>query len=117
HVGGPLNYTTIDPEGDIQTFVLGPDPTQGHCLQRVVPGGYWKASELLDGSFGLISEAVVPAFSPEDRTIGKRSELAELFPRAGDVLRLAWDDEGHVEAIAHENAAPDRPPAEADHVG
>lgn len=91
HAGGPLRYTTIDPAGKLDTFILGPDPTQGHYLQREVLAEFWKASELISGDYGLISEAVVPAFSAEDRIIVSRAELSKLFPHLKDsVLDLAW---------------------------
>jgi predicted cupin superfamily sugar epimerase len=94
HVGAPLRYTTIDPGGGIDTFVLGPDPSQGHQLQRVVRGGLWKATELCPGDapYGLISEAVTPAFAAKDRTVASRASLRELFPRLPEaLLALARD--------------------------
>jgi uncharacterized protein len=92
HVGGPLRYTTIDSEGIVETFVLGSDIASGEELQRVVKGGLWKSTELLSGNFGLISEAVVPSFSPQKRTVATRSMLRRLYPDLGeDLLRLAWE--------------------------
>jgi uncharacterized protein len=66
HLGGPLRYTTISPDGGIERFVLGAELDRGEQLQRTVPAGFWKASELLSGEYGLISEAVVPAFVEAD---------------------------------------------------
>ena len=79
HVGSPLRYTLIHPDGQVENFHLGPDPAQGRFLQRVVPAGWWKATELCCGEFGLISEAVTPSFRPEDRTIATRRQLEQLF--------------------------------------
>jgi uncharacterized protein len=91
HAGAPLRYTTIDPSGNVEIFVLGPDVADGQLPQRVVASGYWKATELTAGSFGLISEAVVPAFSAKERIIATRSQLAELFPGLDEgLLALAW---------------------------
>jgi uncharacterized protein len=92
HAGDPLKYTIIEPSGRVDTFVLGPDLAKGHELQRAVEGGCWKATQLMGGTFGLISEAVVPAFSPEDRTIARRAELLKLFPDLDEqLLDLVWD--------------------------
>jgi len=92
HAGGPLKYTTIDPRGTVETFILGAEIEAGEELQRVVSGGCWKATELLSGSFGLISEAVVPSFAAKDRLIATRSMLGGLFPDLDkQVLRLAWE--------------------------
>ena len=46
HLGSPMTYLTISPTGQLDTFILGPDITKGHMLQKVVHGGYWKASIL-----------------------------------------------------------------------
>jgi uncharacterized protein len=91
HCGGALRYTTIDPLGTVSSFVLGANPEVGEELQHVVRGGWWKSSELISGQFGLISEAVVPAFAADDRTIATRSSLIALFPDLDEeLLRLAW---------------------------
>ena len=91
HAGSPLRYTTIDPLGKVDSFILGPDLANGHELQHAVEGGDWKATQLMGGTFGLISEVVVPAFSPKDRIIARRSELAEIFPDLDvQLLDLAW---------------------------
>ena len=80
HRGSPLTYHTISPEGNWSTFTLGPDPTQGHQLQALVPGGYWKASQLAQGKYGLISEAVTPAFDEAEMTLANAKEMKALFP-------------------------------------
>lgn len=94
HIGSPLKYTTISPDRVVDGFVLGTQLEQGQHLQRVVKAGYWKATELMPGdySFGLISEAVVPAFSPAKRVVASRSLLAKLLPDVDEAtLRLAWE--------------------------
>lgn len=61
HLGDPITYHLLYPNGDYQRVVMGPDLRQGQRLQLTVPGGVWKASEIpKDGGpgFGLISEAV-----------------------------------------------------------
>lgn len=80
HLGSPMTYLTINPSGQLDTFVLGPDLTKGHVLQKVVPGGYWKASVLKQGAFGLLSEAVSPGFDYRDMTIATADKLQVEFP-------------------------------------
>lgn len=81
HLGSPMTYLTISPEGRLEKFVLGSDMSKGHSLQLLVKGGYWKASVLEEGGeFGLLSEAVAPGFDYEDMTIGKAEVLKDLFP-------------------------------------
>ncbi len=81
HLGEPITYWLIDATGQLTTQTLGPDPAQGHCLQFVVRGGTWKASELKQGSFGLLSEAVCPGFEYADMTLGQREQLLTQFPQ------------------------------------
>lgn len=56
-------------------------------MQLMVPGNTWKACYLLDGEYGLISEAVAPGFEYEDMQIGKEEELVLKFPQHKDIIR------------------------------
>ena len=84
HLGDPIEYVLIHPDGELQTVVMGPDPRRGHHLQLTVVGGVWKASRLTPGGvhgYGLISEAVSPGFDYRDMTLGVTSELLTAFPQ------------------------------------
>ena len=41
----------------------------------MVPSGVWKASELIEGDFGLISEVVIPEFRFEDMVLAKPEDM------------------------------------------
>jgi hypothetical protein len=89
HLGDPITYYTISPEGELHDFTLGPKPNEGHVFQQAVPGGYWKASTLprdMDYGYGLISEAVAPGFLFEDMTLGRRTPLLKEFPQHTDLI-------------------------------
>lgn len=88
HLGSPMTYLTISPEGQLEKFTLGPDVSQGHSLQLLVKGGYWKASVLEKGEFGLLSEAVSPGFDYTDMTIAKAEVLRESFPHLWDQVKF-----------------------------
>lgn len=77
---GALRYTLIHPDGQVEEVVLGPDLNQGHRWQLTVPGGVWKASELLGGEWGLISEAVCPGFEYADMQLASLEDLQGLRP-------------------------------------
>jgi predicted cupin superfamily sugar epimerase len=79
HAGSPLTYLIISPKGELTKRVLGPDVVNGHELQLTVPGGAWKATVLLEGDFGLVSEAVAPGFDYRDRRIATKEELQTRF--------------------------------------
>lgn len=92
HAGSPLRYWVVHASGHVAQHVLGPDPRAGHRLQLVVPGGAWKATELLEGELGLLGEAVGPAFDPRDRTMASRAALHAAFPHLeASLLRLAHE--------------------------
>ncbi|GEM_PF-184183 len=89
HLGDPIEYFLIHPDGTLETVVMGPDPTRGQRLQLTVPGGIWKASKVSGGShgYGLISEAVSPGFDYADMTLGMTSQLLEEFPQHEVLIR------------------------------
>lgn len=86
HGGAPIVYTLVSPDGELRRETLGPDPDQSQAFQLLVPGGWWKASELASGDYGLISEAVSPGFDYEDMRFVSPIEAASRFPQLGDSL-------------------------------
>lgn len=86
HLGSPITYLTISPEGRLEKFTLGSDIIQGNLLQLLVKGGYWKASVLEKGDFGLLSEAVTPGFNYDDMTIAKPDTMRNQFPNLWDQI-------------------------------
>jgi len=61
HAGGVLRIHSLGPADDYRAELLGPP----NAYQVAVAGGRWKAIELVSGPWALISEAVVPGWSPE----------------------------------------------------
>ena len=88
HLGDPVRYTLIYPDGKLETVVMGSDVTHGQVLQLMVKGGIWKASELLSNEYGygLISEAVSPGFDFADMTLGEKQKLVAQFPQHQAIL-------------------------------
>ena len=76
--GGSLCYWLLSPAGELSQYYLGWHTPQGPQLQLTVPGGYWKASELVSGDWGLISEAVSPGFDYRDMTLATPHWLEQL---------------------------------------
>lgn len=88
HLGDPIRYTLIYPDGKLEQVIMGGDVTKGELLQLTVKGGVWKASELLSDEsssknygYGLISEAVSPGFDYADMTLGTNELLQKKFPQ------------------------------------
>ena len=93
HCGAPLHYWLIDPAGELSQHILGDDISAGGQLQLLVPGGYWKATELTAGAeYGLLSEAVSPGFCPQDMEMASADKLAaEYLGHQAIIRRLAKD--------------------------
>ncbi|MEO9943938.1 cupin domain-containing protein [Paraglaciecola sp.] len=92
HMGSPITYHMIHPDGRYEKVVVGPDIKNGQQLQLAVAGGTYKAAELSlgDYDFGLVSEAVAPGWEPEDMIDVSASELLKKFPQHSKVIqRLA----------------------------
>lgn len=89
HLGDPIRYYLLMPDGRLEIVDMGADVVAGQRLQLTVPGGVWKASRLLDGpcGYGLISEAVSPGFDYADMRLGDRTGLVEAFPQHEAVIR------------------------------
>lgn len=89
HMGDPIVYFLIYPDGALQEVTLGHNIEDDHQLQLVVPGGVWKASRLrANGAFGygLISEAVSPSFDYDDMKLGSSTLLKRDFPQHSDLI-------------------------------
>ena len=80
HAGSALNYLLINLQGEFTTAVLGPNIAEGEQLQLIVPGGYWKASHLTQGEYGLLSEAVAPGFDYDDMVLATAEQMQRDFP-------------------------------------
>ncbi|MGO4893466.1 cupin domain-containing protein [Flavobacterium sp. W21_SRS_FM6] len=84
HMGDPITYTLIHPDGHLETIVMGSDPNKGQVMQMMVKGGIWKASNIpTDGEYGygLIGEAVAPGFEYSDMQLGDKAALSAQFPQ------------------------------------
>ncbi|TCO78605.1 cupin domain-containing protein [Chromatocurvus halotolerans] len=89
HLGDPVTYYLLQPDGSLRTVVMGGDLMAGQQLQLTVPGGVWKASRLLEGphGYGLISEAVSPGFDYADMMLAERRDLQAQYPEHRDLIR------------------------------
>ena len=90
HLGDPISYYLIHPDGKLEIVVMGNNLLAGQQLQMTVPSGVWKASQIpADGEhgFGLVSEAVSPGFDYTDMRLGYCDELLELFPQYEELIR------------------------------
>lgn len=87
HCGDPIDYWLISPGGELQQFTLGHNLMANQLLQLHVPGGYWKASRLQGGEYGLISEAVTPGFDYQDMELAEEGTIKTLYPGLWDLVK------------------------------
>lgn len=82
YTGASLSLWLISPQGALSRLRLGPDPSQGHCFQAVVPAGCWFAASLdTPETFALVGCTMAPAFDFADFELAQREELARQFPQ------------------------------------
>lgn len=87
HSGSAITYTLIHPDGRLERQTLGHDLAQGQRPQLTVKGGCWKASELLEGEYGLLSEAVSPGFVYADMALAEAADIRAQFPTLFDAVK------------------------------
>ena len=86
NLGSALTYYLISPSGELEKHVLSNDLSLGKP-QLLVPGGFWKATHLASGDYGLLSEAVVPGFNFDDMELGSEVNLQSIFPKHRDIIK------------------------------
>jgi predicted cupin superfamily sugar epimerase len=87
HTGSPITVHVIGPDGAYSEIGLGNDPDTGDVFQAAVKAGCWFASRVRDPkSFALAGCTVAPGFDFADFEMGKRSELAGLYPQHRNLI-------------------------------
>ena len=74
--GDAIRYHILHACGSYEVQTCGGDPSKGHRFQVVVPGGAWKAAELI-GNFCLITECVSPGWDFRDFRFISHEEFNE----------------------------------------
>lgn len=80
HGGASIHYLLVSEEGKLEKHTLGFDLERGERPQLLVKGGVWKISFLIQGDYGLLSEAVSPGFEFSDNELATRAIVQERFP-------------------------------------
>jgi predicted cupin superfamily sugar epimerase len=89
HMGEPIDYFLIYPDGRLEHQILGPNVCEGQNLQIVVEAGVWKASRLHHGSsgYGLIGESVSPGFEYQDMQLADQAALIQSYPQHVQLIK------------------------------
>ena len=88
HLGAPMHYLLLSPDGDYSEATLGPDSGAREVLSFTVPGGWWKSSFISkDDDYSLISEVVSPGFDFADHEMATSEYFLKHFPKHYDRLQ------------------------------
>lgn len=84
--GGPVEYLLLDADGELRRVRLGNGAKDDRFL--MVPGGCWKASQLIEGAtHALVAEVVAPGFDYADHQFCSESVLRQEHPQHLETLR------------------------------
>ncbi|MDB5975208.1 MAG: cupin [Nevskia sp.] len=84
--GGPVEYLLLDADGELRRVRLGNGAADSRFL--LVPGGRWKASQLIEGaSHALVAEVVTPGFDYADHQFCSEALLHGEHPQHLETLR------------------------------
>jgi predicted cupin superfamily sugar epimerase len=88
YAGIPLHIYILLPSGELQTVILGNDPTMGAVFQAVVPAGCWFASRPSGPeSYCLAGCTVAPGFDFSDFEMAGARALTAEYPAHADLIR------------------------------
>lgn len=91
HSGAAAKYHLFDPATkNTSEVVLGRNNADGEVLSFLSPAGTYKAVEIIlrEGEdHVLLSEAVIPAFHPDDFRFVDREDLLRDFPEKDSVIK------------------------------
>jgi predicted cupin superfamily sugar epimerase len=85
--GGPLELTTITPQGEAHRLILGDRLDEGEAPQAVVPRGVWQAARPAEARAVLVGCTVAPGFRFEDFAMPPREDLLARFPKHAELVR------------------------------
>lgn len=88
YAGDRLVIYEIDSLGNLQTHLLGSDPTKGEHFQCVIKAGNWFASRVEgDGEYALVGCTVSPGFDFSEFELAEQEALSNSYPQHAPLIR------------------------------
>lgn len=85
YLGDPVEMLLLTPDGSSEVVHLASDLEAG-TPQRMVPGGVWQGSRLVEGgAFALLGTTMAPGFEFADFEAGSPA-LVEAFPEREEII-------------------------------
>ncbi|MCP3968660.1 MAG: cupin domain-containing protein [Lentisphaerae bacterium] len=93
HLGCPAKQIIITPDQKLIQRIIGPNISNGHVLQSIIPAGSWQAAITINRSpfsWGLFAASVFPGFEYDDFSAATPIEMCVKFPEHSDKIRLLY---------------------------
>ena len=90
HAGAAMSQLLVYPDGRMEEFVLGPDPTLGHVLQVIIPADVWMGFRIMNDNpdaWGLYGVFCSPGWHLDDISLITGQELGRQFPEAIEAMK------------------------------
>lgn len=86
YLGDPCEQIVINSQGELQTYLLGPDVLTGQCVQNIVPEKCWQGTKLVDGgAWALVGTTMAPAYSLAGFELATAADLRDFTRDIRDV--------------------------------
>ena len=85
-----MQQLLIYPDGRMEEFVLGPDPTMGHVQQVIIPADVWMGFRIMDdepAAWGLYGVFCSPGWHPDDITMTTGQAIGKQFPDTIETMK------------------------------
>jgi hypothetical protein len=88
YLGDPVEMLQLWPDGRSVRLTLGPDLSNDHHVQLVVPAGVWQGTRLVgDGKVALLGCSVTPGFDFADYRNAAADDLIARWPAEAKLIR------------------------------
>jgi predicted cupin superfamily sugar epimerase len=89
HLGESLTIYLIEPSGNVQRILLGPNVDEGERPQIFLPHHAWFGAKVNKKSaYSLISCMTAPAFDYDDFELAERQSLLQEYPQHREIIEM-----------------------------
>jgi len=83
--GAPVELLLLSPDREGRKVLLGSETGAGQQAEITVPRGIWQGARPL-GAWSLVECAMTPAWEESEFELGRRDELAQLYPAWAEAI-------------------------------
>lgn len=86
YAGDPVEMLLLEPEGGVESPVLGDDLAAGQRPCVAVRAGVWMGARTV-GDWSLVGATMAPPYREQGFELGRAAELKQWYPAAADRIR------------------------------